>query len=74
MSQIPAIDSALTGIYRGMQSASSNTTEIVNQSVGKGNVVEPLINLKQDELQVQASTKALQTSNDMLGSLLDIKV
>lgn len=74
MSQIPAINSALTGIYRGMQSAADNTTEVVNRSVGDGNVAEPLIGLKQDELQVQASAKALQTSNDMLGNLLDIKV
>lgn len=74
MSQIPAVNSALTGIYSGMQSAASNTTEVVNRSVDGGNVAEPLIGLKQDQLQVEASAKALQTSNEMLGSLLDIKV
>lgn len=74
MSQIPAINSALTGIYQGMQSAKANTTEVTNRVVSDGNVTEPLIGLKQDQLQVQASSKALQTSHDMLGSLLDIKV
>lgn len=74
MSQIPAINSALTGIYRGMQSATANTAEVANRAVGDGNIVEPLIGLKQDQLQVEASTKALQTSHEMLGNLLDLKV
>ncbi|MDO7597154.1 MAG: hypothetical protein MUQ51_09045 [Pseudomonadota bacterium] len=69
MSTIPAFQSALTG----MQSLNQNSFKIANAQ-SSGDLTEPLVNMMIDKLQVQASSKVIEASSDMIGSLLDITV
>jgi hypothetical protein len=73
MSTIPAFQSALTGIQTGMQSLNQNAIKIANTHAGD-DLTEPLVNIMSDKLQVQASSKVIEASNSMLGSILDITV
>ncbi len=73
MSTIPAFQSALTGIQTGMQSLNQNSIKIANAQ-STGDLTEPLVNMMSDKLQVQAPSKVIETSSDMIGSLLDITV
>jgi flagellar hook protein FlgE len=73
MSTIPAFQSALTGIQTGMQSLNQNSIKIANAQ-STGDITEPLVNMMIDKLQVQASSKVIEASSDMIGSLLDITV
>lgn len=73
MSTIPAFQSALTGIQTGMQSLNQNSIKIANAQ-STGDLTEPLVNMISDKLQVQASSKVIEASSDMIGSLLDITV
>ncbi|MFT7413548.1 MAG: hypothetical protein ACI9FO_000196 [Methylophagaceae bacterium] len=73
MNTIPAFQSALTGIQTGMQSLNQNATKIANTDAG-GDLTEPLVNMMSDKLQVEASSKVIEASNAMLGSILDITV
>ncbi len=74
MSTISAIQSAYQGIQTGQQSAAGSSAKIASAGTNGGDLTSQLIELNQAELQVAASAKALQTSTDMLGSLLDIQV
>lgn len=74
MSTIPAFQSAYLGIQSGVQSAANSSAKIAAAGVNGGDLTTPVVELRQAELQVAASAKALQTSADMLGSLLDIQV
>ena len=74
MATIPALQSAYLGVQSGMQSAARSSAEIASAGSNGGDLTTPLVALNQAELQVAASAKALQTSNDMIGSLLDISV
>jgi flagellar hook protein FlgE len=76
MSSIPAIQSAFNGVQSGLQKMQSNSLKIANANTteSSGDITEPLVNLLQNEQQVKASAKVIQTSDEMLGSLLDIKV
>lgn len=73
MSTIPAFQSALTGIQTGMQSLNQNATKIANAQP-TDDLTEPLVNMMIDKLQVEASSKVIEASNTMIGSLLDITV
>lgn len=73
MSTIPAFQSALTGIQTGMQSLNQNATKIANAQPND-DLTAPLVNMMIDKLQVEASSKVVEASSTMLGSLLDIKV
>lgn len=73
MSTIPAFQSALTGIQTGMLSLNQNSIKIANAQ-SSGDLTEPLVNMMIDKLQVQASSKVIEASSDMIGSLLDITV
>lgn len=69
---------AMTGIQRGLGSASRHAAEIASagqlEGDGAASLVEPLVGLKQDELQVRASTEVLKAYDAMIGSLFDDKV
>lgn len=73
MSTIPAFQSAQTGIQTGMQSLNQNATKIA-YAQSTGDLTEPLVNMISDKLQVQASSKVIEASNAMIGSILDITV
>ncbi len=68
---------AVLGIQRGVSSASQHAAEIASagqmNSASPTNLVESMVGLRQDELQVQASTQVLKAYDAMIGSLFDEK-
>ncbi len=72
-----AFDQALLGIQRGMQGARENAAKIASADAftngDPSSVVEPLVGLKANEIQVEASAKVLKAVDEMIGSLLDEK-
>lgn len=72
---IPALNSGLQGIQLGFNNLrrdASDVAQAVKAETGPGvDVAESLVNLKLDTLQVQASTKVVETVHDLLGRLLD---
>ena len=81
MSSIPAIHTGIQGIQRGMDDlrqnarsiASATTTQPPNQNLAAEPITDALVNLKLNELQVDASVEVVQAASDMIGTLLDIK-
>ncbi|MCC5796591.1 hypothetical protein [Methylophaga lonarensis] len=75
MSNIPAIQSAMTGIQSGISKINRNAADIASQSVAgdAADLTRSLIDMRQNQLQVEASIKVVKTSNEVLGSLLDVK-
>ena len=81
MSSIPAFDSGLQSIQKGMNGLNKNAHETANAKSGattSGNpgindITEPLIDMKMNKLQVEMGAKVIQASSDMMGSLIDIK-
>ena len=64
------------GIQRGIQqiegsAASSASAESFNGT--RNDLVDSLVGMQKGKLQVQASAKAVQATNDIIGSLIDIK-
>lgn len=74
MSINTAIQSSLNGILQGTQSLQRTSLNIANAPVNATDLTSAVVQLSQDKTQVQASTKALQTSYETLGTLLDLKV
>ena len=72
-----AFSEAMLGIQRGLSSAREHASQIASadqfNNDSPSSLVEPMLGLKQDKLQVQASTEVLKAVDDMLGSLFDAK-
>ena len=60
------------GIRRGTQQIERAALEVARSAPRKG-FAEPLVGMKEGKLQAQASVKALQAANTVMGSLLDVK-
>ncbi len=78
---ISALNTGINGINQGLNNMRRNASIIaqaVNNGIGEGTVKQPtevtsaLLNLKQDTLQIQASTKVVETVHKIIGSLLDV--
>lgn len=78
---ISALNTGINGINQGlnnMQRNASTIAQAVNNGINEGvtkrpmEVTSALVNLKQDALQIQASTKVVETVHEMIGSLLDV--
>jgi hypothetical protein len=72
-----AFNQAMLGVQRGLQGAQENAAKIASAGQMGGSpagLVEPLVGLKLNELQVQASAEVIKAVDEMLGSLLDEKV
>jgi flagellar hook-associated protein FlgK len=67
-SQSSMLDSANQIARGGTIEASSNSGATEYQSM-----IEPMVNLKQEQHVFDASAKVVQTGSDIIGSLLDIK-
>jgi len=76
MSTLPAIQSGLSGIQSGLQSLNKNAAKIASAdtATSSADLTKPLVGLLQDKQQVQISAKVVETSYDLLGSILNIKV
>lgn len=79
---IPALNAGLHGIQLGMNNMrrdASNVAQAINTTPETSqlhrplDVTDSLVNLKLDTLQVQASTRVIETVHDIIGSLLDVK-
>ncbi len=68
---------AMSGIQRGLGSARQHAAEIADAgrpgSDSGTNLIEPMVGLKLDRLQVQASSAVLRAYDSMLGTLFDKK-
>jgi hypothetical protein len=66
---------AFFGIQRGMEGVRRNAEKIAGadqvNSRNPGAKVEALVDLKENQLQVSASTKLLSAIDDMIGTLID---
>jgi len=78
---IPALNTGINGINQGLNNIRRDASVIaqaINNSIDNGTAERPvditsaLVNLKMDTLQVQASTKVVETVHEMIGSLLDV--
>ncbi len=79
---ISALNTGINGINQGlgnMRRDASAIAQAVNNSMGDNaatpqptEVTSALVNLKLDTLQIQASTKVVETVNEIIGSLLDV--
>lgn len=55
--------------------ASQNASQIARaDQLSSQQLTQKLVSLNANERQVQAAAKVIETSNEMIGSLLDIKV
>ncbi len=78
---ISALNTGINGINQGLNNMRHNASTIaqaVHNGINEEAVKQPaevtsaLVNLKQDALQIQASTKVVETVHKMIGSLLDV--
>jgi len=71
---IPALQSGIAGIQTGYANLKRDASQIA-QAVAGGesakDVVEPLVNLKADQIQLAASAKVVKTVHDLLGQFLN---
>ncbi len=78
MNDLSALDSALLGIHRGMAGMRRNAAEIASGGrFGNGDptgFIEPMVDLRANARQVEASAKALSIIDKTLGSIIDIEV
>ena len=77
MATIPGLDSAIRGVQRGTTNLNKHASEIASAKTmeGKGetSLPESLVGLKESELQIKAALKVVETVDDVLGTLLDVK-
>lgn len=75
MSSITALNSGILGIQRGFNSARSHAAQIASADTMRGttDLADPLVSMVGDRLQVEASAKVVQTIDEMLGTLIDIR-
>ena len=71
------LDTAMTGIHKGMNDLHKNASQIAAKSSmedeSKRPLIESLVDLRSNVQQVKASAKVLQVSDEIIGTLLDIK-
>lgn len=70
---ISPVNSALSGIQRGVHSLNEAAHEVANYGTTEQSkpVVESISEMKQAEVQVAASVKTLNVANEMVGQLID---
>lgn len=80
MSSISAMHTGIQGIHQGMnalrqnaQAIASATAQPQEKGIDVNQVSDSLVDLKLNELQVDASVEVIQAASDMIGTLLDIK-
>ena len=74
----PIANSALQGIQRGVSGMRQNAAEIatprtLGNKVANRDTVRAMVELHQNSQQVATSVKVLQSADQMIGSLLDVK-
>ncbi len=75
MNSISAFQSGLAGVQNGIAGASQNASQIARaDQLSSEQLTQALVQLDANKRQVEAAAKVIETSNEMIGSLLDIKV
>ncbi|NOX27421.1 MAG: hypothetical protein GXP21_04415 [Gammaproteobacteria bacterium] len=73
-----AFNNGLLGIQRGLGQTQKSANEIsgavANKDSTVGDVTRAVVDLRQAEQQVQASSEVVNTTNELIGSLIDTKV
>jgi len=75
MSTIPAFQSGLSGVQSGLQQLNKNAADIasLNSPESTVNLTTTLVSNLSAQQQVEAALKVIETSNETVGTLLDIK-
>lgn len=75
MSTIPAFQSGLSGVQSGLQQLNKNAADIasLNNPESTVNLTTTLVSNLSAQQQVEAALKVIETSNETVGTLLDIK-
>lgn len=75
MSSISAFQAGIAGVQSGVYGTSQNAAQIARADrLSSQQLTEALVQLEANKQQVQASAKVIETSSDMIGTLLDITV
>lgn len=74
MSSISAFQSGIAGFQSGTNAAAQNTADIARGSQSLEQLTTSLVLLDANYRQVAAAAKVIETSNDLVGTLLDITV
>ncbi len=75
MNSISAFQSGIAGVQSGIYGASQNANQIARaDELSTEQLTQALVQLDANKRQVEAASKVIETSNEMIGSLLDIKV
>ncbi|MEJ2345232.1 MAG: hypothetical protein P8076_03805 [Gammaproteobacteria bacterium] len=77
MSDLPALQSALLGIQRGLEGVNKNASQIASakqmDAENPADEAKPLVEMLENRNQVEASAKVLKTVSDTIGTLIDTK-
>ena len=76
MSEISALNSALTGIQKGLTGIRKNAADIasagnLDSGPGTEQLTRSIVSLKENEILIQASAKVLKTVDETIGTLFD---
>lgn len=75
MNSISAFQSGIAGVQSGVYGASQNAAQIARaDQISSEQLTEALVQLQANKQQVEASAKVIETSSEMIGTLLDISV
>ena len=68
---------ALSGIHKGLDDLQKNASQIAGETAKDGvdelSLLAAVVDLKANEMQVAASMKVLSASDELIGTILDIK-
>jgi len=66
---------ALAGMQKGMNNARKHTAELAGATQMQGQVdkVSALVDLKADKTNVAVNAKSAQISNEVIGTIIDVK-
>lgn len=75
MNSISAFQSGIAGVQSGIYGANQNASQIARaEQISTEQLTEALVQLQANKQQVEASAKVIETSSEMIGTLLDITV
>lgn len=77
MSSISGVNSAMLGIYRGLEGMNRNAAQIASagqlESDSPVDLATSMVELNQNAVQVKASASALDIIEETIGTILDIR-
>ena len=71
----PSTYTALAGMQKGMNNARKHTAELAGATQMSGQVeqISAHVNLQTDKAQVQANAKSAHSTNEVIGTIIDVK-